>query len=455
MTPTGAQLAVGAPPALTREDKVRAGDRARVDHARRGGHRWRLVWLLVGPGILVMLAENDGPSMISYAASGATYGLGFFLPFIVVTFAMAIVCQEMCMRVGAVTHRGYGQLVLERFGPAWGWLAAGDLLLTNLVTLIAEFVAIRVGLAYFHLGPAIAAALGLVLVILTLSGGRYWRWERLVLGLAVFNGLFLVAAILVRPDWGSVGHALVTFSPLPSASTNTMLLLVASTIGATVTPWMIFFQQSASADKGLTPADLRHGRWDTIAGGALAAVFGCGALIAGAALVGHHGATISGLSGAGFPALLRSVSGGAVGTVFALGLIEAGAVALLTISASTGYAVGECIGVSSSFNNSPRAAAPFYGANLAVALIAAAIILIPGAPLLRIALNANVLATVLLPITLIFLIMLANDRELMGARWVNSRLTNRLAVGIVAFIAICGAAYAVDSFLIATHTIRG
>jgi Mn2+/Fe2+ NRAMP family transporter len=232
-----------------------------------------------------------------------------------------------------------------------------------------------------------------------------------------------------------------------------MLLLVASTIGATVTPLMIFFQQSASADKGLTPHDVRHGRWDTIAGGALAALFGCGALIAGSALAGHHGSTIAGLSGAGFPALLRSVSGGAVGTVFALGLIEAGAVALLTISASTGYAVGECIGVSSSFNNSPRAAAPFYGANIAVALIAAAIILIPGAPLLRIALNANVLATVLLPITLIFLIMLANDRELMGARWVNSRLTNRLAVGIVAFIAICGAAYAVDSFLLATHAI--
>jgi len=455
VTPAAAEVAVGAPPALTREDVVRAGDRARVERARRGGHRWRLLWLLLGPGILVMLGENDGPSMISYAASGATYGLGFFLPFILVTFAMAIVCQEMCMRVGAVTHRGYGQLVLERFGPVWGWLAAGDLLVTNLVTLIAEFVAIRIGLAYFHLGPAIAAALGLVLVVLTLSGGRYWRWERLVLGLAVFNGLFLAAAILVRPDWGSVGHALVTFSPFPAAGTNTLLLLIASTIGATVTPWMIFFQQSASADKGLTPHDVRHGRWDTIAGGALAAVFGCGALVAGSALAGHSGSTIAGLSGAGFPALLRTASGGAVGTLFALGLIEAGAVALLTISASTGYAVGECIGASSSFNSSPRAAAPFYGANLAVALIAAAIILIPGAPLLRIALNANVLATVLLPITLIFMIMLANDRQLMGERWVNRRTTNRLAVAIVAFIAAAGAAYAVDSFLLATHVIGG
>ena len=99
------------------------------------------------------------------------------------------------MRVGAVTHRGYGQLVLERFGRVWGWFTAGDLVITDLVTLIAEFVAIRVGLSYFHLGPGVAALLGVVLVLFTMSGGRYWRWERIVLGLAIFNGLFLVAAL--------------------------------------------------------------------------------------------------------------------------------------------------------------------------------------------------------------------------------------------------------------------
>ena len=129
-----------------------------------------------------MLGENDGPSMISYAATGATYGLGLFLPFILLTFAMAVVCQEMCMRVGAVTHRGYGQLVLERFGPLWGYFSAGDLILTNLVTLIAEFVAIRIGLSFFHIGAGVAALLGVALVALTISGGRYRRWERIVLG---------------------------------------------------------------------------------------------------------------------------------------------------------------------------------------------------------------------------------------------------------------------------------
>jgi Mn2+/Fe2+ NRAMP family transporter len=426
-----------------------------VYDARRRGRRWTLFWLLAGPGILAMLGENDGPSMISYATSGATYGLGFFLPFIVLTFAMSVVCQEMCMRVGAVTHRGYGQLVLERFGPLWGWFTAGDLIVTNLVTLIAEFVAIRVGLAYFHLGAGVAAASGLVLVGFTMSGGgRYWRWERIVLGLALFNGLFLAAAIMTRPRWGSVGHAFLTWSPLPHGSFNTLLLLVASTIGATVTPWMIFFQQSTSADKGLTPADIEEGRLDTIVGAVLAAAFGCGALIAGARLAGHDGSGLEGLAGAGFPAALKSVSGHLTATVFALGLIEAGAVAVLTISASTAYAVGECLGVRHSFNSAPRRALVFYASDIAAALVAAAIILIPGAPLLSIALNANVLATVLLPIALIFLVMLANDRELMG-HWANRPSTNRTAIVIVAFISICGAAYGIDSFLQAVHLIAG
>jgi len=163
-------------PPLTEEDAARSQDRSRVHHARRHSRRWRLLWLLVGPGILAMLGENDGPSMIAYAADGAQYGLGFFVPFIPVLFAMAFVCQEMCMRVGAVTHRGYGELVLQRYGKVWGWFGAGDLTLTNLVTLVAEFVSIRVGLAYFHLGAGVAVALGLALVGFTLSGGRYWRW---------------------------------------------------------------------------------------------------------------------------------------------------------------------------------------------------------------------------------------------------------------------------------------
>jgi Mn2+/Fe2+ NRAMP family transporter len=437
-------------PLLSEEDTVRSHDRSRVHSARDAHKRWRLLWLLIGPGLLAMLGENDGPSMIAYASDGAQYGLGFFVPLIPLLFVMAYVCQEMCMRVGAVTHRGYGELVLQRYGRVWGWFGAGDLCLTNLVTLVAEFVAIRVGLAYFHLGSGVAVALGLVLVVFTLSGGRYWRWERTVLGLAMFNGLFLVAAILVKPHLGTLAGSL-SFTPLPHGSFNTLLLLLASTIGATVTPWMIFFQQSASADKGMTPADVSHGRYDTALGAVIAAVFGIGALVAGAALL-HRGAGIQGFAGAGFPHALAKVAGGAAGTVFALGLIEAGAVAILTISASTAYAAGECVGVSHSFNTSPRKAIVFHLANIGVAIVAAAVILIPGAPLLSIALNANVLATVLLPVSLVFVLTLANDRQLMG-RWVNKRSTNLIGIAVTAFVGLAGAAYGIDSFLQTVHLI--
>jgi Mn2+/Fe2+ NRAMP family transporter len=452
MAATEAPPAPGlALPLPTDEDAARSHDRSRVHHARSHRKHWRLLWLLVGPGILAMLGENDGPSMIAYASDGAQYGLGFFVPFIPVLFAMAFVCQEMCMRVGSVTHRGYGELVLQRFGKVWGWFGAGDLTLTNLVTLVAEFVSIRVGLAYFHLGSGVAVLLGLALVLFTLSGGRYWRWERIVLGLALFNGLFLVAAILVKPDAGAIVSSF-DFKPFPGGSFNTLLLLLASTIGATVTPWMIFFQQSACADKGMTPTDIRHGRYDTAVGAVLAAIFGVAALIAGAALLTHDGSGIQGFAGAGFPAALEHVAGGAAGSVFALGLIEAGAVAILTISASTAYAAGECVGVSHSFNNSPRNAAVFYVANVGIALLAAVVILIPGAPLLSIALNANVLATVLLPVSLVFMVMLANDRGLMGS-WVNKRSTNTFGIAVIAFVGVCGAAYGIDSFLLATHLI--
>lgn len=430
---------VHAPP-LTQEDAIRSQDRSRVERARSGRRRWSLLWLLVGPGILAMLGENDGPSMLAYASDGAQYGIGLFALLIPVLFAMAYVVQEMTMRLGAVTHRGYGELVFQRYGPVWGWFGAGDLCLTNLVTLIAEFVAIRVGLSYFGLGSGVAVLLGLALVAFTLSGGRYWRWERTVLGLAFFNGLFLLAGILAHPSTAGASGDLM------HGGLNTLLLLIASTIGATVTPWMIFFQQSASADKGMTARDLRHGRYDTALGGILAGIFGLGALVAGAALLPHGGPGIAGYAGAGFPQAIADVAGGAAGSVFALGLIEAGAVAILTISASTAYAAAEAAGVAHSFNNSLRGAHVFYAANFGVALIAAAVILIPGAPLLSIALNANVLATVLLPVSLVFLLALANDRELMGP-WRNRRATNVVAGVVVAVVCICGTAYGVDSFL--------
>ena len=393
-----------------------------------------------------MLGENDGPSMLSYAATGATYGIGFFLPFIVLTFAGAYVVQEMAMRVGAVTHRGYGELVFQRFGKFWGWLSAGDLVVTNFVTLITELIAVRVGAGYFGVPPLLAVAAGVGLVVISIAGGRYWRWERLALSLAGLNLLFLVAAVITRPDPGAMAHAFATWTPLPGGSLQTFLLLLASDIGATVTPWMIFFQQSAVVDKGMTPRDIPEGRLDTFTGALLAALAGCGALLVAAVLFEHHVDPAELQAGAGFAHQLQRWAGAPVAALFSIGLIEAGALALLTISASTAYAVGEAVSGAHSFNRRIGEAPLFYALNVGIAALAAAIVLIPGAPLLSIALNANLLAIVLMPAALVFLILLANDREIMGTQ-ANRRVINLCAAAVAGVVALAGSAYAVVAFV--------
>jgi len=436
---------------FTHEDRDRSLDRTRVFNARRNGSQGMVTWLLLGPGVLAMLGENDGPSMLSYAFSGATYGVGFFLPFIAVTFAAAYVVQEMSMRLGAVTHRGYGELIFQRFGPFWGWVSAGDLFVTNLITLITEVIAIRIGMAFFDIPAPIAVACAVGLVVLSACGSRYSRWERLAMGLAVFNLVFLVVAVLAQPSPQALGHALLTWTPLPKGSASVFLLVLASNIGATVTPWMLFFQQSASADKGLTPQDIPQGRLDTLIGTVLAAVAGCAALVAAAPLFTHHVDMSQDLSGSGFPQALLPLIGRPAAILFALGLIEAGAVAMLTISASTAYAVSEVAGgVGHSFNQSIREAPLFHVANIGVASMAGAIVLIPGTPLLAIALNANLLATVLMPPALVFLLILANDREIMGPN-VNSWMTNFFGILITALVTAAGSAYAVVAFLETFH----
>src|ERR1700722_2825323 len=250
---------------ITHEDVDRAHDRQKVrqNRARRGlrARMW-LLWLLIGPGILVMLGENDGPSMLSYAATGAKFGIGFFLPFVVLTFCMALVVQEMTVRLGAATHRGHAELIFERFGPFWGWFSMLDLGIGNFLTLITEFIAIRAGLGYFGVPPLAAVALALVVLEGALMSHRYWTWDRSSLAAAIFNLIFIPVALLTHPSIRTVSHAFLTWQPLPGLNKDTLLIVLAD-IGATVTPWMLFFQQSATVDKGMTTKDIRFGRIDT------------------------------------------------------------------------------------------------------------------------------------------------------------------------------------------------
>jgi Mn2+/Fe2+ NRAMP family transporter len=400
---------------ITHEDVDRAHDRVRVSRARaqRGfSSRARLLWLLTGPGVLVMLGENDGPSMLAYAATGAKFGIGFFLPFVVLTFCMAIVVQEMTVRLGAATHRGHAELIFDRFGPFWGWFSMIDLGIGNFLTLITEFIAVRAGLGFFGVPPWLAILFALVILYTALLSHRYWTWERITLAAAAFNLIFIPVALMTHPHWHSVGHAFITWQPMPGINKETLLILLAD-IGATVTPWMLFFQQSATVDKGMTTKDIRFGRIDTVLGATLAAAAAIATIVATAPLFA---------------------------SLFALGMVEAGIVAAITISTSSAYAFGEVARKPHSLNLPMAEGKSFYAVLTLCALAAAAIVLIPGLPLVYVVLVVNVVAVLAMPPALVFLFMLVNDKQVMGDL-VSPLWANILATGVVFILTASGILY--------------
>jgi Mn2+/Fe2+ NRAMP family transporter len=429
---------------ITHEDVDRAEDRSRVANARsRPGFtsKARLLWLLVGPGVLVMLGENDGPSMLSYAATGARFGIGFFLPFVALTFCMAIVVQEMTVRLGAATHRGHAELIFDRFGPFWGWFSMIDLGIGNFLTLITEFIAIRAGLGFFGIPPWAAVLLALVVLYAALMSHRYWTWERLTLAAAAFNLVFIPVALMTHPHWHAVGRSFITWQPLPGLSKDTLLIVLAD-IGATVTPWMLFFQQSATVDKGMTRKDIHFGRIDTVLGAALATAAAIATIIATAPLFAHQ-MTADNFQAAEFAQALQPIIGRVGASLFALGMVEAGIVAAITISTSSAYAFGEVAHKPHSLNLPMGEGKSFYAVLTLCAMAAAGIVLIPGLPLVYVVLVVNVVAVLAMPPALVFLFMLVNDKEIMGDL-VSPLWANALAAAVVFVLTAAGVLFGIS-----------
>jgi Mn2+/Fe2+ NRAMP family transporter len=436
--------ATTAPVVITHEDVDRAHDRVRVLAARsRSGFRSkaRLLWLLVGPGVLVMLGENDGPSMLSYAATGAKFGIGFFLPFVVFTFLMAIVVQEMTVRLGAATHRGHAELIFDRFGPFWGWFSMLDLGIGNFLTLITEFIAVRAGLGFFGVPPWLAILIALVILYTALISHRYWTWERITLAAALCNLVFIPVALMTHPHWNSVAQSFLTARPLPAFNKDTLLIVLAD-IGATVTPWMLFFQQSATVDKGMTTNDIRFGRIDTVLGAFLASAAAVATILATAPLLAHQ-MSAENFQAAQFAQALQPLIGRFGASLFALGMVEAGIVAAITISTSSAYAFGEVARKPHSLNLPMGEGKSFYAVLTLCAAAAAAIVLIPGLPLVYVVLVVNVVAVLAMPPALVFLYMLVNDREIMGDL-VSPLWANILSAGVVVVLFAAGVLFGVS-----------
>ena len=318
----------------------------------------------------------------------------------------------------------------------------GDLVFGNLLTLVTEFIAIQAGGLYFGLPSWLSVAIGIILVIASLALRRYATWERLLMGLAIFNLLFVPAALYAQPSGAALAQAIATWGPLPGGFNTAFVTLILANIGATVTPWMIFFQQSAVVDKGLTRADLAQGRMDTAIGAGLAAIAAIATVVATAPLFAAHVDVSQFASGADFATALRPHLGSSGATLFALGIVEAGLVAATTISTSSSYALAETMSARHSLNLDFAAGRLFYGAAVVSTLVAAAIVLIPGAPLLAMTLTVNVIATLLMAPALLFLLLLVNDREIMSDL-ANGWRTNLAGGTIVVAISLVGALYGV------------
>ncbi len=400
-----------------------------VDTGPRRDTRRRLAALVavLGPGLVVMVADNDAGGISTYAQAGQDYGLRFAW-LVLLLVPVLFVNQEMAARLGAVTGSGHARLITERFGRRWGAFALTDLLVLNLLTLVTEFVGVSMSLAYFGVSRFVSVPLAAAFLIGVAATGSFRGWERAmcVLILASLVAVPLVLAARVhRP--GSVA-ALAPVADL--SSHGGAVFLAVALAGTTVAPWQLFFQQSNVVDKRITSRFLGYERIDTALGtvlfsvGALGVLLACGFAFDGTAL---HGAFTDAAAVADG---LRAEAGPVAGTLFAVALGVGSVLGASAVTLATSYAVGDFFGLRHSLHRRWRDAKTFHRTYAASVLAAAAVVLIPRVPLGLVTTAVQVLAGILLPSATVFLLLLCNDSEVLGPH-VNPRWLNALAAAVV------------------------
>ena len=402
----------------------------RLSDAGRRGPRSRALALLaiVGPGLIVMVGDNDAGGVTTYAQAGQNYRLSL-LWVLVLLVPVLIVNQEMVVRLGAVTGVGHARLVIERFGRGWGFFEAGYLLLQNFLIIVTEFIGVRLALGYFGVSADVSVPVAAAALVAVTASGSFRLWERSMF-LFVFGNLFVVPLFfLAHPSAGPIVHHLFVPS-VPGGAGSTALLLLIAIVGTTVAPWQLFFQQSNIVDKRITPRWISYERIDTLLG-ALVVVLGAGALmcVTGFAL-GHTRYFGAFSNAAGVAVALHRTIGPVAGAFFAVVLLNASLIGAGAVTLATSYVVGDVFGTRGSLHRSFFEAKGFYSVFIVLTLAAAGIVLIPGAPLGVINEAVQALCGILLPMTTFFLIMLCNDREVLGP-WANPPWLRALAAVIV------------------------
>ena len=406
------------------------------DVAPRAGWRARLATLLaiLGPGLIVMVGDNDAGAFGTYTQAGQDYGTTLLWTLLLLV-PVLYVNQEMVLRLGAVTGVGHARLILERFGKFWGAFSVIDLFLLNALTIVTEFIGISLALDYLGLPKALGVAASAAIIVAAASTGSFRRFERISL-LLVFGSLLLLPVLLwAHPPIAAIAHDLVVPQLPEGGKLGDVMLLVIAIVGTTVAPWQLFFQQSYIIDKRITPRFMRYERADLWLGivlvviGAAAMMAFAAATFAGHEEFGHF------QDAAAVAAGLDKYAGHLAGVFFAIALIDASIIGAMAVSLSTAYAVGDVLALRHSLHRKPKEAKAFHAVYGGLVLLAAALVLTPGMPLGLLTNAVQTLAGVLLPSATVFLLLLCNDKEVLGP-WVNGRGLNLFTGAVIAVLVI-------------------
>lgn len=407
--------------------------------------------VIMGPGLITAVADNDAGGIATYASVGASYGYEMLWMLFLITFSLAIT-QEMCARMGAVTGKGLSDLIRENFGVRWTAFAMLILLVANAVTTIAEFAGIAAGLELFGITRYLSVPLAALAVWLLVVKGSYRVAEKVFLFFAVFQLAYVLAGLISpNQDWSlALTNLLSVFSPLcrligwlgqPFLSTGVsqslqtfptpvfrlesgFILLFIATIGTTITPWMQFYIQSSVRDKGITVEEYRYARWDVLFGAFVTDFVSFFIIVATAATL--HRANIQVETAADAARALEPLAGVYSAQLFAIGLAGASLLAACILPLSTSYAICEAFGWESGISRGWNEAPAFFTLYTLLIAIGAGVVLLPNLNLIDIMLLSQDINGILLPAILIFMLLLVNNKRLMG-RHVNGPVYNLLA----------------------------
>lgn len=391
--------------------------------------RFVMFLAIMGPGIVTQNVDNDAGGITTYSLAGAGFGYALLWTLIPITIALYVV-QEMASRLGAVTGHGLADLIRERYGVQWTTLVMVALLLADFGNTMAEFSGLAAGGEIFGISKYVLVPLGALAVWVLVVKGTFRSVERIFLIASAFYISYIISGMLAHPDWGQVLRASVT----PSFSLKAgYLVMLVGVVGTTIAPWMQFYLQSAVVEKGITVKEYGYTRTDVLVGSIMTDVVAWFIIVACGATIFVHHLHIEAAKDAALA--LRPLAGEYAAALFGFGLINASLFSASVLPLATAHYVCEALGFEAGVDRTIRQAPVFYGLYIALIVGACIVVLLPRAPLLQILFLSQVANGILLPFILVFMLLLINNKRLMGA-YANSRVFNVIAWVTVAVMIV-------------------